>query len=137
VKEAVGQVTGEPQSDGTVALASSDVEARLRVSADDAGFFVASPISSAQGRSRSSRPPTASSIWPPSTSPRTSGLTGTRQNVRIVSVRDEADQARYVVECVLENRERGSTLAASAGVCEDRPRVKTLLKGTFRRMKSC
>jgi uncharacterized protein YjbJ (UPF0337 family) len=56
VKEAVGQVTGEPQSDGTVALASSDVEARLRVSADDAGFFVASPISSAQGRSRSSRP---------------------------------------------------------------------------------
>jgi hypothetical protein len=26
---------------------------------------------------------------------------------------------------------------ASAGVCEDRPRVKTLLKGTFRRMKSC
>jgi putative restriction endonuclease len=31
----------EPQSDGTVVLASSDVEARLRVTADDAGFLVA------------------------------------------------------------------------------------------------
>ena len=31
----------EPQSDGSVALASSDVEARLIVSADDAGFLVA------------------------------------------------------------------------------------------------
>ncbi|HEX4295036.1 MAG TPA: HNH endonuclease [Rhizomicrobium sp.] len=31
----------EPQSGGTVVLASSDVEARLRVSADDAGFLVA------------------------------------------------------------------------------------------------
>lgn len=30
----------EPQLDGTVALASSDVGARLRVSADDAGFLV-------------------------------------------------------------------------------------------------
>ena len=31
----------EPQSDGSVTLASSDVEARLRVIADDAGFLVA------------------------------------------------------------------------------------------------
>ena len=33
---------------------------------------------------------------------------------RLVSVRDEADQARYVVECVLENREGGSALKQQA-----------------------
>ena len=32
----------------------------------------------------------------------------------LVSVRDEADQARYVVECVLENREGGSGLKQQA-----------------------
>src|SRR6266480_1267693 len=32
----------------------------------------------------------------------------------LVGVRDEADQARYVVECVLENREGGSTLKQQA-----------------------
>ena len=33
---------------------------------------------------------------------------------QLVSVRDEADQARYVVESVLESRERGSTLKQQA-----------------------
>ena len=33
---------------------------------------------------------------------------------QLVSVRDEADQARYIVERVLENRERGSTLKQQA-----------------------
>ncbi len=33
---------------------------------------------------------------------------------QLVSVRDEADQARYIVERVLENREEGSTLKAQA-----------------------
>ena len=49
--------------------------------------------------SRSSPPPMASSISPRSASPRTSGPSGSRrERPRLVSVRDEADQARYIVE---------------------------------------
>ena len=33
---------------------------------------------------------------------------------RLVSVRDEVEQARYVIECILENRERGTVLKQQA-----------------------
>ena len=42
----------------------------------------------------------------------TDGNSGARP--QLVSVRDEADQARYIVERVLENRESGSTLSQQA-----------------------
>ena len=50
-----------------------------------------------------------------SASPRTSGPIGSPAHApQLVSVRDEADQARYIVERVLENREGGSILKQQA-----------------------
>ncbi len=50
-----------------------------------------------------------------SASPRTSGPSGRRETKpRLVAVRDEADQARYIVERVLENREDGTLLKQQA-----------------------
>ena len=69
---------------------------------------------------RSSPPPTASSIsrserftknlW----TDRTSGA-----RPQLVTVRDEADQARYIVERVLENREAGTLLKQQAVLFRD------------------
>ena len=72
---------------------------------------------------RSWRPPTASSIWPGSASPRTSGPTGRpARKPQLVTVRDEADQARYIVERVLENREvRHAAEAAGRAVPDLQP----------------
>ena len=65
-------------------------------------------IATTDRRSRSSRRPTASSTLPQSGSPRISGRTvQSTERPRLVTVRDEADQARYIVERVLENREEG------------------------------
>ena len=48
-------------------------------------------------------------------SPRTCGRIGNRrERPQLVSVRDEADQARYMVEKVLESREQGLALKAQA-----------------------
>ncbi len=69
---------------------------------------------------RSSPPPMASSISPRSASPRTSGPTGRRAaKPQLVTVRDEADQARYIVERVLENREAGTRAQAAGGAVSD------------------
>ena len=60
-------------------------------------------------------PLTVSSVWRPSVSPRTSGriaLPATKP--QLVSVRDDADQACFIVERVLENREAGSLLKQQA-----------------------
>ena len=52
---------------------------------------------------------------PRSASPRICGRSASRRSFRrIVSVRDEADQARYIVERVLENRETGASLKQQA-----------------------
>ena len=64
---------------------------------------------------RSSTPPTRSSGWPASASPRTSGASArSDERPRIVTVADEADQARYVVEQVLERREASIALKSQA-----------------------
>ena len=67
-------------------------------------------------RSRSLPPPTALSISPRSASPRTSGPNAPRRQSRnLVAVRDEADQARYIVERILENPRGRSPPQATGG----------------------
>jgi DNA helicase-2/ATP-dependent DNA helicase PcrA len=54
-------------------------------------------------------------LAPRNVSPKTCGLTATSAEwPHLVSVRDEADQARYIVEKVLERRETGYALKAQA-----------------------
>src|ERR1700758_2192467 len=65
--------------------------------------------------SRSLPPPTASSIWPKSVSPRILWTDrASSAKPRLVAVRDEADQAQYIVERILETREEGALLKQQA-----------------------
>ena len=74
-------------------------------------------------RSRSSPRRTRSSGSPPSASPRTSGRSETSaERPQLVSVRDEADQARYVVETVL-GKPRGRASRSRRRPCCSAPRT--------------
>ncbi len=65
--------------------------------------------------SRFSPPPTRSSIWRPSASPRISGRTrSSAERPHLVNVADDAAQAGYIVETILENREAGIALKSQA-----------------------